>query len=118
MRATKSRLSTMLRAAFPVWLDGEGVFEFFHPRLQVIEALLLLGQERVLDLVQADSMPSNRVLTLSSNAVRSSFVAVVLKPSLIMMASLSTAFSMAASTSCVVAGILLMVFIGLGFITW
>jgi hypothetical protein len=28
-------------------LDGEGVFQLFHPRLKIVEALFLLCQEEV-----------------------------------------------------------------------
>jgi hypothetical protein len=34
-------------------LYGEGVFEFFHPRFQILDFALLLFQEQVFDPVQA-----------------------------------------------------------------
>jgi hypothetical protein len=36
-----------------VWLDGEGVFEFFHPRLQILDLAPLFFQEEVFNLAQA-----------------------------------------------------------------
>jgi hypothetical protein len=66
-------------------LHGEGVFEFFHSGLQILDLALLFGQSRVSILPNRDSMPSIRTSTL----VMSSLVAVVLKPSLIISASFS-----------------------------
>ena len=36
-----------------LWLDGEGVFEFLHPRLQILDFALLVLDEQVFNLAQA-----------------------------------------------------------------
>src|SRR5882724_41962 len=36
-------------------LDGEGVFEFFHPRFQILDLALLIFQEQVFDAVKSGS---------------------------------------------------------------
>jgi hypothetical protein len=59
--------------------NGEGVFEALHALFQVLDLPLLVGQEEVFDPVHPD-------LTL----VMSSLVVVVLKPSLIISASVDS----------------------------
>jgi hypothetical protein len=63
-------------------LDGEGIFGFFHPRLQVLDFSPLVFQEEVFDAVQPD-------LAL----LMSSLLAVAVKPSLIISARSRWSFS-------------------------
>jgi hypothetical protein len=48
---TKPTKSRHALAAFCVWLDGEGVFEFFHPRFQILDFAPLLFDEQVFNAV-------------------------------------------------------------------
>jgi len=57
-------------------LHGEGVFEFFHPGLQILDFSSLLFQEA--GFLSGQTLPAS-----VRNAATSSLVAAVLKPSLI-----------------------------------
>jgi hypothetical protein len=45
----KNRYVTMAARMTNLLLNGEGVFEFFHPRFQILDLASLFFQEEVLD---------------------------------------------------------------------
>jgi hypothetical protein len=53
----KNRRVTMAARMTNLLLNGEGVFEFFHPRFQILDLASLFFQEEVLDPVQACGKP-------------------------------------------------------------